>query len=252
MFDDPDSVYIFTTVAGLLLLTGGIALIYQAYFQFVEMKRTKGTPTSQISGLTDGYQKIRGRIIKGDKILLSPMTSTICVYYEFTVAERLQDGLKEIICDKKTTGWSLDDGTGTAAIELDGAKLLLDLDHHDKSGTLDAPSSDLEAILQRYGKRSKGLLFHKGLNYEETILEEGDELFVQGTAKVVDGTICFKASRRQRLVVTDMGERDFVECDNREALKMAFAGPLCIVIAVALLAYPDAMLEVIEFINHNR
>ena len=204
-FDDTS-----VTIIATAFLGGGIAAIYGAYRQHVAANRISATSTGQISGLTDGYREIKGRIAKGAKKLRSPMAGKQCVYYTFTVTESGGDNSKEIISDKKSTRCYLDDGTGTAAIELDEAELVLDVDHHDKSGTFNSASPKLEAILKRYGKSSKGLLFNKELKYEETILEVGDELYVLGPAKMVNGTICFKPIRGQSLIVSDKSERSLL------------------------------------------
>ena len=237
------------TIIATACLGGGIAAIYEAYRQHVAANRIKDTPTSQIGGLTDGYREIKGRIAKGDKKLQSPMTGKQCVYYSFTVAESHQDGDKEILCDKKSTRFYLKDGTGTAALEIDGAELVLDVDHHDKSGSFNAASPKLEAILKRYDKSSKGLLFNKNLKYEETILEVGDELYVLGPAKMVKGSICFKAIRGQSLIVSDKSERDLLQKHDSKSFQFVLAGVVLFIVAAACLANPDRAAKLLAHSN---
>jgi tetratricopeptide (TPR) repeat protein len=218
-------------------------------YQFVAANRIKDTPTSQIGGLTDGFREIKGRIDKGDKKLHSPMSGKWCVYYAFAVTESSNDSSKEIISDKKSTRCYLDAGTGTAAIELDEAELVLDVDHHDKSGTFNSASPKLETILKRYGKNSKGLLFNKELQYEETILEVGDELYVLGPAKMVKGTIGFKAIRGQPLIVSDKSERDLLQTNDSKCFQFVLVGVVQFIIAFGCLAYPDKAAELIARSN---
>jgi len=246
------------TIIATACLGGGIAAIYGAYRQHVAANRFRATPTSQIGGLTDGYREIKGRIAKGAKKLRSPMAGKQCVYYAFTVTETVTESdngnlLKEIISDKKSTRCYLDDGTGTAAIELDGAELVLDVDHHDNSGSFNAASPKLDAILKRYGESSKG--YSKGvlfnhlnhqLKYEETILEVGDELYVLGPAKMVNGTICFKPIRGQSLIVSDKSERDLLRNHDSNFSLLNFAGGVLFVIAAGCMAYLYIALEVLS------
>ena len=243
-FDNAEVTFVVTAC-----LAGGIAAIYGAYRQLVAAKRIKDTPTSQIGGLTDGFREIKGRIVKGDKKLHSPMSGKQCVYYTFTVTESHDDSSKEIISEKKSTRCYLDDGTGTAAIELDRAELVLDVDHHDKSGTFNSASPELEKILKRYGKSSKGLLFNKELKYEETILEAGDELYVLGPAQMVKGSICFKAVRGQSLIVSDKSERELLQKHDSKSLLYALSGVILLVIAAACLANPDSAAELLARSN---
>jgi COMPASS component SWD3 len=243
-FDNAEVTFVVTAC-----LAGGIAAIYSTYRQLVAANRIKDTPTSKISELTDGFREIKGRIVKGDKKLHSPMSGKQCVYYAFTVTESNDDSSKEIISEKKSTRCYLDDGTGTAAIELDGAELVLDIDHHDKSGTFNSASPELEKILKRYGKSSKGLLFNKELKYEETILEAGDELYVLGPAQMVKGSICFKTDGGQSLIVSDKSERELLQKHDSKSLLSALAGVVLFVIAGACLANPDSAAELLARSN---
>lgn len=253
MIDDPNFMHVCTIVAGLLLLLAGIAISYGGYREFIQAKRIKDTPTSQIGGLTDGYRGIKGRVVRGENNLKSPMTGKQCVYYAFTVADTAYaDGEKVIICDEKSTHCYLEDSTGTAVIELDGADLVLDVDHHDKSGSFNSVSPELEAIVESYGKSTKGVLLNKQLTYKETIVEVGDELHVLGPAKVDNGNIFFKAAGGASLIVSDISQPDVFDRDNRKALETTFAGLVSIAISVGLLAFPGEVLELIQFMLDHR
>jgi hypothetical protein len=182
----------------------GIWCICQARSFFAKAKRIKNKPTSKIGELTEGTREINGRITRGDEKLQSPMAGKPCVYYSFTVSQdKGEAGWELIICEKKSTRFYLEDGTGTAAIEIDGAELVLDTDRHESSGSFNSASPRLEAILARYKKSSKGWVFNKTLHYDETILEVGDELYILGQAKVVKGNVWFKASSGQPLMVSE-------------------------------------------------
>ncbi len=208
----------------------GIYCIYQACRSFAKAKRIKNTPTSKIGELTDGFREIKGRITERGKKFTAPMTGKPCVYYEFTVTENVDEGGRQtIIHDKTIARCHVDDGTGEASINLIGTEFGLDTARHESSGFLNSASPKLEAILARYKKSSKGWVFNKHLEYTETILEVGDELYILGPANVVKGNVWFKASSGQPLIVTDKSERMLLENCTTKALLYTFGGVILLV-----------------------
>ena len=208
----------------------GIWCICQARPFFAKAKRIKNTPTSKIGELTEGTREIKGRITERGKKFRAPMTEKPCVYYEFTVTQKAgDDGASTIIHDKTIARCHVDDGTGEASINLDGAELVLDTVRHESSGTLNSASPRLEAILARYKKSSKGWVFNRDLQYTETILEVGDELYILGPANMVKGNVWFKASSGQPLIVTDKSERMLLENCTTKALLYTFGGVILLV-----------------------
>lgn len=195
-----------------------IAVAVEGYFIFEicrrrgMAKRIKDTPTSKIGEITDGYREIKGRVVAADqtKMLKAPLSGYECVYYEFEVTEPREGGDRTVVSDVKTAPWDLDDGTGVASVDLEGAKLNLDTDRHGRSGFWKPHSPKLEYALAKYNKSGKGWVFSKNLEYNETILEEGDRLYVLGPATVAEGRVCFKASGDQPLIVSDKSERDLL------------------------------------------
>ena len=215
----------------------GIYCLYQACRYFAKVKRIKNTLTSEIGELTEGTREIKGRVTERGKKLRAPMTGKPCVYYEFTVTQNAgEDNASTIIHDKPIARCHVDDGTGAASINLNGADLVLDAVRHESSGVLNSASPRLESILARYKKISKGWVFNKKLQYTETILEVGDELYVLGPAKVAKGNVWFKASNGQPLIVTDKSERMLLENFTTKALLNTFGAVMLLVgVAVALI-----------------
>ena len=226
-----------------------IYFIVQAIRRSGWAKRIKDTPTSKIGDVRGGYREIKGRVVAPDRsrMLTAPLTGKRCVYYEFTVAETTggSDGgsTTTIIHDKRNAGCQLDDGTGVANIALAGAELVLDTDRHEKSGFLRPASKKFDAVLAKYNKRSKGLVFNKDLEAKESILEEGDRLYVLGPAKVVKGRVSFKVGGGQPMIVSDKSERDLLAQCNTKAIGYTLGAVLLPVAAVIALMVFDPFSE---------
>jgi hypothetical protein len=206
----------------LFAAVGLIFCIYQAYRSFAKGKRIKNSPTSDIGELTEGTRRIKGTITERGEKFRAPMTGRPCVYYEFMVSQQTQNGAEAIIHDKTIAHCHVDDGTGVASINLDGAELVLDNELHESSGRRNPASPRLEALLKRFGKSSKRLWFNLDLLYTETILEVGDELCILGQAKVVKGNVWFKASSGQPLIVSDKSARMLLENSTDTAVRYAW------------------------------
>jgi len=221
-----------------------VYFIVQAFRRSGWAKRIRDTPTSRIGDVRGGYQEVKGRLVAPERgrMLKAPLTGKRCVYYEFTVTETTggSDGgsTRTIIQDKRNAGCQLDDGTGVANIDLTGAELALDTDRHEKSGFLRPASPKFDSVLAKYNKRSKGLLFNKDLEAKETVLEEGDRLYVLGPAKIVKGRVTFRASGGQPMIVSDKSERDLLaQCNTKAAGYTLGAVLLPVAAVIALIAF---------------
>jgi hypothetical protein len=239
----------------ILAVAAEMILILLACRQFGKAKRIKDTPTSKIGEVTNGWREIKGRIVatkgKEQRLITAPLTGKECVYYEFTVTHTYSSGQSgsttaTIIHDKKNVEWHLADDTGTANIDLDGAELVLDTEREESgTGMLNPASPRLEAILAKYNKSAVERVFgfdkafDKALEYKETILEVGDELYILGPAKVVKGNVCFKTISGQPLTVSDIGERALVKRYEWEALLYTLGAVLALVAIVALITLKD-------------
>src|SRR5262249_19053894 len=129
-------------------------------------------------------------------ILSSPLLGRECVYFRFRVQEKRRHAgphggsafWKTVINDAQHVAFALDDGTGSAALRLKGAELVLQPGENRRSGFLNSARPKLEATLREcYGHSSVGLIFNRTLYYSETRIEEGDALVVLGTAREVPG-----------------------------------------------------------------
>lgn len=158
-----------------------VGLIYNARL----VRLIKKTPTLPIKNVQKGYAEVKGRVVATGETLHAPLSGKPCVYYHLVVEEKMVTGnVSKIIKDKRFAPWVLSDDSGLARVDLSSATLLLSSTH--RVSTISGSSPDkahLDEVLKRYGIRSHRWIFEKGLEFEETILQEGVELYVLGSAR---------------------------------------------------------------------
>src|SRR4051812_36447187 len=98
-----------------------------AHFALRNTKRVRlidETPTSTVRQLTPGLAEVAGRVVALGRRLEAPMSGCPCVYYHFQVQERRSSGRSghwvTVIDDRKIIEFGVDDGTGTALVDLPG------------------------------------------------------------------------------------------------------------------------------------
>lgn len=184
-------------------------LIYRAWHYWRRAKRMKDTPTSKIGDITDGYREIKGRVVAIDrsKMLKAPMSEKRCVYYEIDVREGCENGEIDHVSDVEAVPWGVDDGTGVATIYPEGAEVVLALDADLPTPSIELTSAKQEAILAKYNVSKRNIfLQERRLGFHESTVKEGDQLYVLGPAKVIDGRVCFKTSTERRLLISARSE----------------------------------------------
>jgi hypothetical protein len=138
---------------------------------------------------TQGFQdrtigKIHGTLRYLDEPLKAPLSGRLCAYYEVLVEEYRSNGKSgswhEIICERQSQDFLVEDETGMARVTMQGAEVAVVKDSHRASGTFKAATPDLEAFLARHGRSSKGWLFNKSLRYKEGVLAAGELVAVCG------------------------------------------------------------------------
>jgi molybdopterin converting factor small subunit len=224
-------------IAFLLLFTS-VAIAFAARFIGRKQQLILETTTTTVSELREGYFQIKGRVRGSAPTLLSPMSNLPCVYYEFLVKQRVhvrvkgESTLKTVVKDIQGVPCMVEDGTGSAAVELMAADMELYQDHQDSSKTFKSPSSAMREMLkQRYQFSTKGAFLNKELFYEETILEEGDEVYVLGQVETApDGPRFVKGG--PAFIVSDFKKEQLGQRYARQANFLRV-----IAVAVAIVAF---------------
>jgi hypothetical protein len=168
------------------------------------------TPTSRIGDLRPGFAEAKGRLVAPGETLVSPMTRKKCLYYHFRVEQRRTVDSKRqwvtVVDDLKANPCQVDDGTGCAFVALEDAEVHLERDALKKSGMFNSAPPELERVLaEKYGESSKGRFLNRRMRYFETVLEEGDELYVLGRVMWRDEGPAF-VDGNPVFVVSDQGE----------------------------------------------
>lgn len=200
------AVLIVVVVLSLALAAGFLYYGVRAWTRYSLMKNT---PTSPCGQLQEGFAEAKGRLKATAPLIASPMSNLRCIYYRFKIEEYRRRGKSShwvtLIDEKNHTRCAIDDGTGTADVELLGAEMHLTTDGVHRSGFLNDATPQLEQLLRDRGLESKGIIFNKSLRYKEWILNEGDELYVLGNVERIGGKRSF-VSNGPVYIISDQGE----------------------------------------------
>ena len=198
-----------------LVLAISLALYAQKPGKLV--RQIKELPTTPIAKLKPGLVEVKGEVSALDVPLESPVTRELCVYFHFRVLETRGGGKHSrtivIVDDKQYAKCLVEDETGSCELDLREAKLFLDVDSHGRSGLFKSATPEFEQLLQtRYGESAKGWIFNKNLNYKEIALEEGEQVYVLGTAENLGGAgmRITKGLVDDVFVVSDKSETNFL------------------------------------------
>ena len=124
------------------------------------------TPTTPIAQVRPGPIEVQGRVEPAGEALLSPPTSTPCVYYRYQVQERREDGgqWRTIQDDERFARCQVVDETGAIEVDLRAARLDLHGARHRRTGMVRATR-----------------------RWYLTLLEPQQEVYVLGEARIRDG-----------------------------------------------------------------
>jgi len=132
--------------------------------------------------------KVTGRLSIVGEPLRAPLSGRECAAWHVEVDQHESSGdgggsWKNIIWETSAGTFLFQDSTGRAIVNALGARLVLVLDAHFKSGTFNDARPQLEAYLTSHGHESTGFLgFNKAIRYREGALEAGEEVTVLGQA----------------------------------------------------------------------
>ncbi len=189
-------------------------------------KAIEATPQASIDKLDEGYWKTCGRAVSLENPLVSPMTSTKCLFYHFKVEElksstdtttthgrrgsstqtRTTTYWETVVSDRQAVKCAVKDETGSARVDMLDADTELLPSAHGNSGTFNSCPEELKNTLrQRYAYSTKGMMLNKQLRYTEMVIEEGNELFVIGDVKKSAGEAEFVRGS-QPFIVTNQSE----------------------------------------------
>jgi hypothetical protein len=250
----------------LILLIGSVAF---AVFVFLlwrtrrKIAAIRSAPSSKIGDLEDGYWKVSGRISALDEPLVSPLSRTACVFYLFKVEElrtrRVRNTVggggrhhshtpghdtveywETVINDRQAVCCEISDDTGAAEVDLLAAETVLSPSGHSTSGTFNScPDSLQRTLAKRYGFSTKGLLFNKPLRYTETVIEDGDRLFVVGNVEIDPRGDAAFVRGSQPFIVSDRNQAKLLR-HYRSRATWYTVGAIASIVVAPILALPLA------------
>lgn len=218
---------IYAVFIGLVFVFFAAVLGVCVYIAVASRKRIHaiaGTEAGPVGELDEGYRKVTGRVVALEDPIRSPLTRTECVFYSFRVTEfkrnelaaaglrrrgrhdAAQERLVVVVDDKDAVRCAVEDKTGRAGLALLDAETVLKSARTRSGMFRDCPRDLRDRLARKYGFDTKGLLVNKDLQYEETVLEDGDKVFVIGDVE-------FGKSGKPRFV---KGEQPFIVSDRDE------------------------------------
>lgn len=133
----------------------------------------------------DTHGRVIGQARAIGEHLAGPLTGRTCVYYIAIVEEQRSTGRssywRTVASETRGVPFMIEDGTGRAIIDPNGAQVALDFDGNSKSGTFNKADPVQEAFLARHGQNSEGWVFNKTLRYREAMIEIGETISVLGS-----------------------------------------------------------------------
>jgi hypothetical protein len=165
---------------------GGFLGLLLSYREIGKILRMVGTSTSEIAWLpADENVEIVGRA-GSEKILLSPITKTPCVFWQVLVSERRRSGRSTrwvmVHSNTSTSPFYVQDGTGRMRVHPGrGMELHLRDDVKKSSGLFYSLDEQTRAALNEMGVETKGFLnMNKNMRVQEKYIEQWDEIYVLG------------------------------------------------------------------------
>lgn len=119
-----------------IIVIAGLAALYSFANYLKQVRLIEDTPTSKIRSAAQGFVELEGitKHMSSTKPMLSPLSQTPCVWYQFTIQKKVQTG-------KNNTSWrtiqsgsssqpiTLDDSTGLCLLKPSKAKIHSHLDN---------------------------------------------------------------------------------------------------------------------------
>jgi hypothetical protein len=189
------------------------------------------TPTLWMNALPEhGLIQVTGKVI--DNITQAPLSKTPCTFWQFYVLEKSPNGNKtywrKALKKTSASSFSLGDGTGEVTINSKKACLVL---NNETSINLDASQkailkNDFSFDLKDFDGKMKKLQAY------ERLLVAGDEVYVLGSIRTVNGTKEISSGFFNRLIISQMEENALMKMLQRETMKKFGQGILLAILIV--------------------
>jgi hypothetical protein len=176
---------LFWLVAGLI---GGVVLFFWGFSQWRTRRLMEDIPTSTIRAMAPGLVEISGKAVNWS-LFQGPFTREDCVYYEYLVEQLVSSGKSshwETILkgSSKTYPFFVQDDTGMALVQPEGAQVLIPDDYVLKTGLFTDVPGHVVAFLDQNNISCRTFFgFEKTLRFTEKHFLPGETVFVMGTCQ---------------------------------------------------------------------
>jgi len=166
--------------ATLALITGPV-LFVRAFKDFRMQRLIQNTPTAKIRSMPMGMVEVEGEVVPRS-VLQAPFSSRPCAFWEVDISTETRRGQWNVV-HRNHSGhpFFLDDGTGVAMVMPHGAETRLQHGVEEECAGLSLPECyasymrDENLALRDFWQLS-------AMRFRERIIEEGQHVFVLGTA----------------------------------------------------------------------
>lgn len=163
------------TVGGVVFLVLGTVAMVVGSSKLRKGKKIRSTETIPVrdAAVKDGVVEVEGTAKPAhDTPLVSPMTKTDCVAYEYNLTRGLGSDKKLVDKGTEAQPFVIDDGTGTAYVNPESADMSLSLDKVEDITLSDLPNN-IATQPELRGTRI----------YKEGTIEVGDDVYILGSTE---------------------------------------------------------------------
>ena len=169
----------------LILVLGGVSAGIASWYWSATARLRRALRRAKHVSIAEASEgsvvRLGGRVVEGET-LEAPLTGRRCVYYVAIVEEfeagSTPDSWRELAREARGVQFAIEDGTGRAIVDPDGARVDVDLDRTSRSGSLEEPTAAQVAFLERQGVTLTGWSFNKTLRYREGVFEVGEPIAI--------------------------------------------------------------------------
>ena len=215
----------------LVLFFGGLLLFYSGLKKLQRDRLIANIPTSKIRSMAMGIVELYGTIQTYEETLTAPFSGKECVYCRVSVSEWRRRGKRTHLVEhrarEKGVLFYLEDNTGKVLIDARGADLT-NLTQ-DVSVKLDDDDEMTDRIRDYCDKHNINWQNCR-MEFEETFIEPGEDLYVMGTAQhnpQQDGhkNIMVGYAQGQRMYyISDKSEKELLHNSGSRTRFMIFSG----------------------------
>jgi hypothetical protein len=169
----------------LALVLGGISVGIASWYRSGTARLRSALREAKHVSIADAPEgavvRLDGRVVEGET-LVAPLTGRRCVYYVAIVeafeAGSTPDSWRELAREARGVPFAIEDGTGSALVDPDGARVDVDLDRTSTSGSFEDPTTAQAAFLERRRVKLTGWSSNRTLRYREGVFEIGEPIAV--------------------------------------------------------------------------